>query len=157
MLSDRTKARIEHEFDARSVRVGVWLYRRTRGRLTRPWRRRALILTSTGRRSGLPRTVLVQFFPDGQDMLVVAANGGAPHDPYWYLNLKANPSALVGSRGGPCGSVRRSAPRKRRHASGRGSWPRRPTMRGTGAARRGGSPCFVWSPTETRTTRDRQR
>ncbi len=95
MLSDRTKARIEHEFDARSVRVGVWLYRRTGGRLTRPWRRRALILTTTGRRSGLPRTVLVQFFPDGQDMLVVAANGGMPHDPFWYLNLKANPSALV--------------------------------------------------------------
>ena len=95
MLSDTTKARIEHELDARTVRVGAWLYRRTGGRLMRPWHRRALILTTTGRRSGLPRTVLLQYFPDGRDMVVVAANGGMPRHPFWYLNLAANPQALV--------------------------------------------------------------
>lgn len=100
MLSDTTKARIEHELDARTVRAGAWLYRRTGGRLMRPWHRRALILTTTGRRSGLPRTVLLQYFPDGRDMVVVAANGGMPRHPFWYLNLAANPQALVevGSR-----------------------------------------------------------
>lgn len=95
MLSDATKARIEHELDARTVRVGAWLYRRTGGRLMRPWHRRALILTTTGRRSGLPRTVLLQYFPDGRDMVVVAANGGMPRHPFWYLNLEAHPQALV--------------------------------------------------------------
>ena len=95
MLSDTTKARIEHELDARTVRVGAWLYRRTGGRLMRPWHRRALILTTTGRRSGLPRTVLLQYFPDGRDMVVVAANSGMPRHPFWYLNLAANPQALV--------------------------------------------------------------
>ena len=95
MLSEELKTRIEHLVDARSVRFGAWLYRRTNGRLPHLWRRRALILTATGRRSGLPRAVIVQFFPDGQDMIVVAANSGLPTHPGWYFNLKAHPQARV--------------------------------------------------------------
>jgi deazaflavin-dependent oxidoreductase (nitroreductase family) len=95
MLPDAFKTRIEHLVDTRSVGFGVWLYRRTNGRLLRLWHRRALILTATGRRSGLPRTVIVQFFPDGQDLIVVAANSGLPTHPGWYFNLKAHPRARV--------------------------------------------------------------
>lgn len=95
MLSERLRTRVEHEVDTRSVRLGVWLYRLTRGRLPHLWRRRALVLTATGRRSGRPRTVLVQFFPDGSDMVVVAANSGLPTHPAWYLNLKACPEVRV--------------------------------------------------------------
>jgi deazaflavin-dependent oxidoreductase (nitroreductase family) len=95
MLSERLKTLVEHEVDTRSVRLGVWLYRLTRGRLPHLWRRRALVLTATGRRSGCPRTVLVQFFPDGPDMVVVAANSGMPTHPGWYLNLKACPDVRV--------------------------------------------------------------
>jgi F420H(2)-dependent quinone reductase len=87
--------RIEHVVDTRSVGFGCWLYRLTRGRITRLWRRRALVLTTVGRRSGLPRTVLVQFFPDGDDYVVVAANSGLPTHPGWYLNLKAHPQARI--------------------------------------------------------------
>jgi deazaflavin-dependent oxidoreductase (nitroreductase family) len=61
----------------------------------RLWGRRALVLTTTGRRSGLPRTVVVQFFPDGEDLVVVAANSGLPTHPAWYLNLTADPRARV--------------------------------------------------------------
>jgi len=39
--------------------------------------------------------VLLQFFPDGQDMIVVAANSGLPTHPDWYFNLKADPHAQV--------------------------------------------------------------
>ena len=35
VLSEETKSRIEHEVDSRSVTFGVWLYRLTRGRITR--------------------------------------------------------------------------------------------------------------------------
>jgi deazaflavin-dependent oxidoreductase (nitroreductase family) len=91
MLTEQLKTRIEHEVDTRSVRFGVWLYRITRGRLVRLWRRRAIVLTTTGRRSGQPRTVLVQVFRDGSDLLVVAANSGLPRPPGWYFNLRAHP------------------------------------------------------------------
>jgi deazaflavin-dependent oxidoreductase (nitroreductase family) len=95
MLSEELKTRIEHLVDTHSVRFGAWLYWRTNGHLLHLWHRRALILTATGRRSGLPRAVIVQFFPDGQDMIVVADNSGLPTHPAWYFNLKAHPEARV--------------------------------------------------------------
>ncbi|MGY1753394.1 nitroreductase/quinone reductase family protein [Blastococcus sp. SYSU D01042] len=88
-------ARVENAVDRHSVRLGAWLLRRTRGRIVRLWRRRALVLTTRGRRSGLPRTVVVQYFPDGEDVVVVAANSGMPAHPAWYLNLIADPRATV--------------------------------------------------------------
>jgi len=94
MLSEETKTQIEHEVDSRSVAFGVWLYRLTRGRITRLWHRRAIVLTTTGRRSGRARTVIVQVFPDGTDLFVVAANSGLPRPPGWYFNLMAHPSVV---------------------------------------------------------------
>ncbi len=89
------KTRVEHEVDTRSVALGAWLLRLTKGRIVRFWHRRALILTTRGRKSGLERTVPLQFFPDGDDMIVVAANSGLPSPPGWYFNLAANPGARV--------------------------------------------------------------
>ena len=60
--------------DARPARVAAWLLRRANGRIMRPWHRRVLLLTTRGRRSGLVRTVSLQCFPDGHDMVVIAAN-----------------------------------------------------------------------------------
>lgn len=94
-------ARFENTVDRHSVRLGAWLLRRTRGRITRLWRRRALVLTTHGRRSGLPRTVVVQYFPDGRDLIVVAANSGMPTHPAWYLNLIDDPRATVEMEGRP--------------------------------------------------------
>jgi deazaflavin-dependent oxidoreductase (nitroreductase family) len=95
----RLATRIENAVDRHSVRFGAWLLRRTRGRVVRLWRRRALVLTTTGRRTGRPRTVVVQYFPDGDDMVVVAANSGMPTHPAWYLNLTADPEAQVDVEG----------------------------------------------------------
>jgi deazaflavin-dependent oxidoreductase (nitroreductase family) len=89
------KTRYQHWADARSVRVAAWLLRRTNGRIIRPWHRRVLLLTTRGRRSGLLRTVPLQYFPDDHDMVVVAANGGMPNHPGWYFNLMAHPDADV--------------------------------------------------------------
>jgi F420H(2)-dependent quinone reductase len=89
------RTRFENFVDRHSVRVGAWLLRRTRGRIVRLWRRRALVLTTTGRRTGMPRTVVVQYFPDGCNFVVVAANSGMPTHPAWYLNLTARPDARV--------------------------------------------------------------
>jgi deazaflavin-dependent oxidoreductase (nitroreductase family) len=50
-------------------------------------RERLVLLTTTGRRSGKPRTVPMMYHRDGDRLLVVASNIGAPRHPDWYLNL----------------------------------------------------------------------
>jgi len=53
------------------------------------------VLTTTGRRSGLERrTALICGF-DGDDVIVVASQGGAPTHPFWYENLVADPHVTV--------------------------------------------------------------
>ena len=54
-----------------------------------------LLLTTTGRTSGEPRTRALIFGQDGDDYLVVASSGGAPRHPQWYLNLTATPEAEI--------------------------------------------------------------
>jgi deazaflavin-dependent oxidoreductase (nitroreductase family) len=92
---ERVKTRIEHEVDTRSVRLAAVLIRLTEGRVARLWRRRVLLLTTRGRRSGRQRTVPLQFFVDGDDLIVVAANSGLPSPPGWYFNLTTDPLARV--------------------------------------------------------------
>ncbi|MFD0275361.1 nitroreductase/quinone reductase family protein [Kitasatospora sp. NPDC127111] len=54
-----------------------------------------LLLTSTGARSGEPRTMPMTYLRDGERLVVFAANGGRPNHPGWYHNLRADPTALV--------------------------------------------------------------
>ena len=54
-----------------------------------------LLLTTTGRRSGQPRTTPLIYARDGEDYLVVASMGGAPRHPHWYRNLLVDPSASI--------------------------------------------------------------
>jgi deazaflavin-dependent oxidoreductase (nitroreductase family) len=57
-----------------------------------------LLLTTTGRKSGQPRTTPLIHARDGDDYLVVASMGGAPQHPQWYLNLVAKTSAQIQAR-----------------------------------------------------------
>lgn len=52
-----------------------------------------VLLTTTGRKSGQPRTLPLACFRDGEDWIVVASNGGQDFHPAWWLNLQANPRA----------------------------------------------------------------
>ena len=58
-----------------------------------------LLLTTTGRKSGEPRTTPLIYDRSGDDLLVVASQGGAPKHPAWYLNLQADPEAEVQVKG----------------------------------------------------------
>jgi deazaflavin-dependent oxidoreductase (nitroreductase family) len=58
-------------------------------------RDRLLLLTTTGRRSGRPVTTPMMFHRDGDRVLVMASNIGAPRHPDWYLNLVADPLVHV--------------------------------------------------------------
>ena len=60
-----------------------------------------LELTTTGARSGLPRTVTLGWFPAGQDAwLVVASNAGAVQHPGWYVNMAKHPEQVWITVGG---------------------------------------------------------
>ena len=55
----------------------------------------ALLLTTTGARTGAQRTQPVLYLRQGDDFVVIASNWGQEHNPSWYYNLRANPSAKV--------------------------------------------------------------
>jgi len=75
------------------------LYRVTGGRvgLSRAKANRwgAMRLTTTGRRTGQVRGVMVGYFEDGPNLATMAMNGWADGEPSWWLNLRANPEASV--------------------------------------------------------------
>jgi deazaflavin-dependent oxidoreductase (nitroreductase family) len=54
-----------------------------------------LFLTTTGRKSGKPRTTPALYLVDQERWIVVASNGGADWEPGWWLNLRAGSSAAV--------------------------------------------------------------
>jgi deazaflavin-dependent oxidoreductase (nitroreductase family) len=86
---------IHRQLDRRLTPFGVWLMRRTKGSITARYKVNALVLTTTGRRTGRRRAVVLQFFPDGDAMVVVATNDGGSTHPAWYLNLVAGGPAEV--------------------------------------------------------------
>lgn len=57
--------------------------------------RDALVLTTRGARSGLPRSNPVAFTRDGERFIVSATNDGADTHPAWYGNLVADPHVYV--------------------------------------------------------------
>ena len=92
---ERVGLSIGRGLDKHLTPLGIWVYRRTKGRITGPWKVDALLLTTRGRRSGKQRTVVLQFFRDGSAMILAAANDGGASHPGWYFNLKADPAARV--------------------------------------------------------------
>ena len=73
------------------------LFRATGGRVggSIPGSGPVLLLTTNGRKSGKERTVPLLYLPDGDDLVVVASNGGTATHPTWWLNLRANPVARI--------------------------------------------------------------
>jgi len=57
--------------------------------------RQLLVLTTTGARTGRPHSTPMMYVPDGDRVIVIASNAGAPKHPDWYRNLVANPEVTV--------------------------------------------------------------
>ena len=71
-------------------------FRATKGQLSgRMAGRQLLLLTTTGARTGEPRTAVVGYRKSGDSFVVIASDNGAAANPAWYVNLLANPSATV--------------------------------------------------------------
>lgn len=60
-----------------------------------PFGDRLMLLTTVGARSGQERISPLMYHRDGERYIVIASKAGAPDNPAWYHNLKANPTATV--------------------------------------------------------------
>jgi deazaflavin-dependent oxidoreductase (nitroreductase family) len=71
-------------------------FRANDGKTTGPFEHAPLLLlTTTGAKSGQPRTSPVVYTRDGDNLVVIASKGGAPSNPNWYHNVVANPEVEV--------------------------------------------------------------
>lgn len=89
---------------------GAWLFARVAPHLDRPVYRLSggrftagnlvagipvVMLTTTGARSGQPRTAPVLGIPVGDGLAIIASNFGQRRHPAWYYNLRAHPDAVL--------------------------------------------------------------
>jgi len=85
------------------AKAQVAVFKATRGRIGSKWRIGAgfrkpvptLLLEHVGRKSGTTFTTPVLYLRDGDDLVVVASQGGLPKNPQWHHNLQANPDTRV--------------------------------------------------------------
>lgn len=97
-----------------STRAGGWVFQRTLYRVDRPLYRWSggrltlpglatglpvIMLSTTGAKTGLVRTMPVAAIPFDDDLAVVGTNFAQPRPPGWALNLARNPLAEVTWRG----------------------------------------------------------
>ena len=76
--------------------LGVWLYRRSDGRIGGTSRGTTIgLLTVPGRKTRLPRTVAIAFFPHGSDYAVAGSGSGSKREPQWFRNLRAAARARI--------------------------------------------------------------
>lgn len=89
---------------------GSWVFARVAHRIDRPVYRLTkgrhtfaslisglpvVMLTTTGAKTGAPRTVPLLGIPDGSGVAVIASNFGQYRHPGWYHNLRARPEAEI--------------------------------------------------------------
>ena len=85
--------RIMNRFTA----LNVFLYRRTGGRIggaignIKP----IALVDHVGAKSGTKRTTPLVYTRDGDDVIIVASQGGSPKTPSWVFNLRANPRTTI--------------------------------------------------------------
>jgi len=55
----------------------------------------AVLLRTTGRKTGAERTAALVYLEDGDDLVIVASNGGSDRPPAWLLNIQKMPTVGV--------------------------------------------------------------
>ena len=80
---------MSHAMMARGNAVGLWMHRAFKGRLDGGGKvGGVLMVTSPGRRTGLPRSTMVRFLEDGDGYLVWGTGSGSTTEPDWFRNLR---------------------------------------------------------------------
>jgi len=76
--------------------VYIFLYRVTSGAIGGQMAGlKVLLLTTTGRKTGQPRTAPLGYFKHGSSFVIIASNAGAERNPAWFYNLKSNPQVTI--------------------------------------------------------------
>jgi len=82
----------------------------------------SLQLTTTGRKTGQPRSVMLTApIIDGDTVVIVASRGGDPTHPAWFLNLRDNPAVEVAFPGKPAQKMTATVATAEQRAA---LWPR---------------------------------
>ncbi len=76
-------------------RIDPPLLRLTGGRVSSVYPVALMLLTTTGAKTGRPRTLPLGYAKDDDGLLLIASNYGKTSHPAWYRNLVANPKVEV--------------------------------------------------------------
>jgi deazaflavin-dependent oxidoreductase (nitroreductase family) len=76
----------------------------TNGRLSTAPGQQVCVVETVGAKSGRVRRVPLQYATDGDDLVLIGSQGGAPKHPAWYYNLKAHPDVRVWANKGRSGN-----------------------------------------------------
>jgi F420H(2)-dependent quinone reductase len=92
MMKRCMKGQTVSQFTKMFIQLNISLYRLTNGVLGGQFgSSRVLLLTTTGRKTGKPRTVPLRCLREGEAYLIAASNWGKEQPPAWYYNLQAQP------------------------------------------------------------------
>lgn len=85
-----------HRMTRAGNRIGVWMYRTLDGRLSSGSKDvHVLMITTPGRRTGVPRSTCVRYLETEEGYLVWGTGSGSPSDPDWFRNLRTSEVADV--------------------------------------------------------------
>lgn len=89
-------ATLKRRFTRAGNRMGVWMYRRLDGRLSSGSRKvLVLMITTPGRRTGIPRSTCVRYLETAAGPVVWGTGSSSPKDPDWFENLRRSATAEV--------------------------------------------------------------
>ena len=101
-MKPETAVRFERRFGKYFFPFHRFVFKHTRGYVAGRFEKRPMVLLfHTGAKSGQPRETLIQYYPHGDDIVVVGSNGGRPKAPAWLHNVQAHPDVRVLTRGKP--------------------------------------------------------
>ena len=82
------------------TRAHVAIFRASKGRIGSTFGGSPCCMVDMiGRKSGLPRTIMLIHIPYQDGVILVASQGGMDRNPAWYGNLVANPEITVTAEG----------------------------------------------------------
>ncbi|MFL6240634.1 MAG: nitroreductase family deazaflavin-dependent oxidoreductase [Actinomycetes bacterium] len=95
-MKPESAVKLERQWGWLVFPVHKWLFKTTRGKIGGKFEGRPmLLLLHVGRKSGEKRETLIQYYPNGDDMVIVGSNGGRDKHPAWLHNVRANPDVEV--------------------------------------------------------------
>lgn len=87
---------LKHRFLHTGNVIGVWMHRAFKGRLDSGSKNvHVLMITTPGRRTGVPRSTMVRYLEHEDGYLVWGTGSGSPTEPDWFQNLRRVQTARV--------------------------------------------------------------